>query len=118
MNGNFDVRKYEKRISELTERAKAGDDYSDDCDIGEQFYLELLMYFIEKYNERIIDRDQIIRKQKALRLRLEKHYQWCEIFEHHTGIRNRYSHILIEAEKDGCPICKKLVRIFDGRDTV
>lgn len=40
-----------------------------------------------------------------------------KLFNHHVQIRNRYSQVLIEAEKHGCPICKKLVRIFDGRES-
>lgn len=115
MNETFDIRKYEQRIKELTDRAKAGNEYDDDCGLGEQFYLELLMLFVEKYEQRIISRDDLIRKQKALRNRLEKYYQWGEIFDRHVHIRNRYSEVLTEAEKGGCPICKKLVRIFDGR---
>lgn len=39
-----------------------------------------------------------------------------KLISHHAGIRNRYSEILTEAEKEGCPICKKLVRAFDGRN--
>ena len=46
MNNVFDIRNYEQRISELTDRAKAGNEYSDDCDLGEQFYLELLSLFV------------------------------------------------------------------------
>lgn len=38
------------------------------------------------------------------------------LLDHHARIRNSYSHILTEAEKSGCQICKKLVRVFDGRD--
>lgn len=116
MNNNFDMRKYEQRIKELTDRAKAGNEYSDDLDIGEQFYLELLTLFVEKYEQRIISRDDLIRKQKALRVRLEKYYQFSEIFENHIHIRNSYSEVLTEAEKHGCPVCRKLVRIFDERE--
>lgn len=116
MNNVFDIRKYEQRIKELTDRAKAGNEYDDDCDLGEQFYLELLTLFVEKYEQRIITRDDLIRKHKALRIRLEKYYQWGEIFDRHVSIRNRYSEVLTEAEKGGCPVCRKLVRIFDGRD--
>ena len=29
---------------------------------------------------------------------------------------NKYSPLLVEAEKHGCEICKKIVRIFDGRE--
>jgi len=49
---------------------------------------------------------------------LEDHriYSFDEkLLDHHAHIRNGYSHILTEAEKHGCPICKKIVRIFDGR---
>lgn len=116
MNNVFDIRNYEQRISELTDRAKSGNEYEDDCDLGEQFYLELLSLFVEKYEQRIISRDDLIRKQKALRQRLEKYYQWGEIFDRHTRIQNRCSPLLTEAEKHGCPVCKKLVRIFDGRN--
>jgi hypothetical protein len=116
MNNVFDIRNYEQRISELTDRAKSGNEYEDDCDLGEQFYLELLSLFVEKYEQQIISRDDLIRKQKALRQRLEKYYQWGEIFDRHTRIQNRCSPLLTEAEKHGCPVCKKLVRIFDGRN--
>lgn len=40
-----------------------------------------------------------------------------KLLQHHADIRNRYSHIMTEAEKHGCPICKNLVRIFDGRES-
>ena len=116
MNNVFDMHRYEQRIKELTDRAKAGNEYEDDCDLGEQFYLELLTLFVEKYEQRIITRDDLIRKQKALRIRLEKYYQFSEIFENHIHIQNNYSEVLTEAEKHGCPVCRKIVRIFDGRD--
>ncbi len=112
----MNIKKYEDRIKELTDRAKAGNEYSDDCDLGEQFYLELLSLFVEKYEQQIISRDDLVKKQKALRQRLEKYYQWGEIFDRHTRIQNRCSPLLTEAEKHGCPVCKKLVRIFDGRN--
>lgn len=114
--GTFDIRKYNGRIKELTERAKTGNEYQDDADIGEQAYLELLMFFVEKWEQHIISRDELIRKQKALRLKLEKYYQWGEIFDLHVTIRNNYSQVLTEAEKTGCPVCRKLVRIFDSRE--
>ena len=55
--GTFDIRKYNGRIKELTERAKTGNEYQDDADIGEQAYLELLMFFVEKWEQHIISRD-------------------------------------------------------------
>lgn len=34
-----------------------------------------------------------------------------------TERANRYSPLLVEAEKSGCDVCRKIVRIFDGRET-
>ena len=38
------------------------------------------------------------------------------IFEQDTAKHNRLSHVMIEINKSGCPLCKKAVAIFDGRD--
>ena len=117
MSETFDIKKYESRISELTERAKIGNKKTDDTDIGEEAYLAVLNVYVDQYHQGKISKEKLIRQQKTLRLKLEKHYQHREIDELHINIRNRYSHILTDAEKHGCPICKKLVRVFDGRDT-
>lgn len=39
-----------------------------------------------------------------------------KLLQHYAHINNRCSEVLTEAEKHGCPVCKKLVRIFDGRE--
>lgn len=114
--GTFNVRNYEERIKVLTERAKAGNEYTNDADIGEQAYLESLLNYVRSWRDHIISKEELIRYQKTLRLKLEKYYQQAEIFELHINIQNSYSDLLTQAEKHGCPICKKLVRIFDGRE--
>ena len=42
MNGTFDIKHYESRIHELTERVKAGIVKTNDTDIGEESYLTVL----------------------------------------------------------------------------
>lgn len=116
MKGTFNVKHYEIRVQELTERAKAGDDKTDDTDIGEEAYLTALRVYVEQYHEGRLSREKLIFHQKTLRLKLEKYYQQTEMFDRHVIIRNHCSEILTEAEKYGCPICRKLVRIFDERD--
>lgn len=111
----MDVRKYETRIKTLTDRAKKNSDYIDDLDIGESCYLLSLITQIRSYRMKLITSDELFHKQKKLEHQLQKYYQWGEIFDRHTQIQNNYSHVLTEAEKHGCPICRKLVRIFDGR---
>lgn len=113
---SFDKNKYTKRIQELTARAKESNDYTMDCDIGEAAYLETLIALIREWQSGRMKKDTLIKKQKELENKLLSYYQHCEMFDSHIQINNRYSHILTEAEKSGCPICKKIVRIFDGRE--
>lgn len=108
---------YPQRINELTSRAKEGNDYTMDCDIGEAAYLETLIVLIKEWRGGQMGKDTLTRKQKELENKLLLYYQHCEMFDRHIQINNRYSHILTEAEKSGCPICKKIVKIIDGRET-
>lgn len=105
-----------ERIKLLTERAKTNNIYTDDLDIGESSYLLGLISAITLYNQKIISRDELSFKQKYLQSQLEIYYIHCELYEHHAEIRNRYSPVLTKAEKNGCPICRKIIRIFDGRE--
>lgn len=113
---SFGAEKYKCRIKELTARAKESNDYTMDCDIGEAAYLETLLLYIKEWQNKQINKETIIQKQKELEQKLLSYYQHCEMFDRQIQINNRYSHILTEAEKSGCPICKKIVRIFDGRE--
>ena len=112
----MDVRKYKARIKMLTDRAKKGGNYIDDLDIGESCYLLSLITLIGSFRMKLITSEELFHKQKKLERQLEKYYQWGEIFDRHVQIRNGYSNVLTEAEKHGCPVCRKIVRIFDGRD--
>lgn len=114
--GFFDVRDYQQRMEMLTQRAKQYDRYSDDLNIGESCYVLLLMYAIQSYRSGAVTAEELVHCQHDLQMKLERYYQHREIYDLHIGIRNRYSQVLTEAEKHGCPICKKLVRIFDGRE--
>lgn len=112
---NFDKRNYTERITMLTERAKKRELYIYDLDIGESCYLLSLVNAIELFRMKAIDSGEIYNKQKELESRLLSYYQHREIQDLHISIRNRYGEVLTEAEKQGCPVCRKIVRIFDGR---
>ena len=121
----------------LTERAKKLEPYIYDLDIGESCYLLALVSAIELFRMKCIESDELYKKQKDLENMLLKYYQHREIddiqqkdlenmllkyYQHreiddiHIRIANRYSPVMTDAEKTGCPICQKLVRIFDGRE--
>lgn len=113
---SFDAAKCEDRVKELTARAKESNDYTMDCDIGEAAYLETLIVFIKEWQNGQMKKDTLIKKQKELESKLLSYYQHREMFDRQIQINNRYSHILTEAEKNGCLICKKIVKILDGRE--
>lgn len=116
MGQNFDAGNYRQRIEELTGRAKQGCLYSDDLDIGENCYLLSLIRAIQSYRSGGLTADELVHCQRDLQTELERYYQHRELFDQAVAIRNRYSEVLTEAEKHGCSICRKLVRIFDGRE--
>lgn len=110
------MKNYSERIQELTERAKDENEYTLDCDVGECAYLFTLIVMIKAFKSGGMSKQELTEKKKILVDKLTDHYQHKEIQNMHIDIRNKYSNVLTEAEKRGCPICKKLVRIFDGRE--
>lgn len=113
---NFDGGKYRERIRELNGRAKRGERYSDDLDIGESCYLYSIIGLIGQFRMKLMSQDELFHAQKDAEKKLLSYYQHSELYDRHALIRNRYSHILTEAEKSGCEVCRRLVRIFDGRN--
>ena len=109
---NFDKQNYQARLSELTSRAKKANTYTADLDIGESCYLLSLLSAVKMFRMKCMSSDELYHEQKRLEAELLRYYQHRELFDLHTTIRNRYSPVLTEAEKSGCEVCRKLVRIF------
>lgn len=104
------------RLPELERQAMHNEDMPHDLTQPEQlFYLSMVQLY-QLYHNHTYDREQA----KNIKQDLIKSYQnnafWEKLFHEHVSICNRYSPVLIEAQKNGCPICKKIVRIFDGRE--
>lgn len=116
MGNNFINRNYAEKIEILTSRAKDGSTHTADLDIGESCYLLSLIGAVKLFRMKCMSSDELYHEQKRLEAELLRYYQHRELFDLHTAIRNRYSDTLTEAEKNGCPICGKLVRIFEGRE--
>ena len=107
---------HSERIKELTERAKESQPYLKDCDIGEKCYILSLAAAIKLFRLKAYSQNELKQLQSQLKSDLEIYYLNCKCFERAVEIRNAYSPILTEAEKHGCKICQKIVRIFDGRE--
>ena len=112
---NFHRQDYQNRLNELTDRAKKASTYTADLDIGESCYLLALLSAVRLFRMKCMSGDELYHKQKELEAQLLRYYQHRELFDLHVSIGNAYSHVLTDAEKNGCPICRRLVRIFDGR---
>ncbi|MBR2176315.1 MAG: hypothetical protein IJ861_05135 [Clostridia bacterium] len=82
---------------------------------GKLYYLSMVQLYSLFYNH-IYTREQAKEIKAGLIEDYKNNLFKEKLLDYHAGINNRCSHILTEAEKSGCPICKKLVRIFDGRE--
>lgn len=68
-----------------------------------------------EYRHGVIDKAQARDEKHLLVQEYEAEMQMHDIFRQHVEIRNTMSHKLTAAEKGGCPHCRELVQIFDGR---
>lgn len=106
---------YEKDIEKLTERAKQKDPKADGLNLGEKFFVELLHLYIKQYRQNEITVEELTAKKKQLEWDYINYRDFAKIFKQHCVIRVKQEELLIRAEKDGCPICKEIVKVFDGR---
>ena len=104
------------RIEMLNERAKNGEHKIKDLKLGESCYLLSLLSLLQMFHNGSVTREELRREQLELKKQLENYYVIESVHNYAVRIRNRYSPILTEAEKNGCEICKKIVRVFDGRE--
>lgn len=79
------------------------------------FYLSMVQLYALYHNHTYTKEQAKNAKQEILSAYRKNAFDE-KLIQYHADICNRYSHVLTEAEKSGCPICKKLVRIFDGRE--
>lgn len=107
--------KYEEDIEKLTQRAKKIDPKANGLNLGEKFFVELLHLYIVQYRQREITAEELTAKKKQLEQDYVNYRDFARIFEQHCEIRLKQGELLSRAEKDGCPICKEIVKVFDGR---
>lgn len=113
---NFSERRYTDRIRELTQRAQTGDPKRDDCSIGEVCYTDMLEVYLYQHRQLGMPEEALNKKVTMLRGKLLHYYQLEECSVEAARRRNRYSEVFSEIEKHGCPLCRKVIRIFDGRE--
>lgn len=104
------------RLLDLEKKALHGHDMPLGLTQSEQlFYLSMTQLYA-LFNNRTYDRESAKRIKQVILSTYKKNAFNEHLRQYHAEINNRYSDLLTQAEKHGCPICKKLVRIFDGRE--
>ena len=105
------------KLFELEKKASHGEEMPKGLTQSEQlFYLSMVQLY-KLFYDHTYDREQAKSAKQALKATYENNAFAENLLQHHANIRNRYSPVMTEAEKHGCPICRELVRIFDGRET-
>ena len=103
-------------VSKIEKAAAAGADIDSElCNPDMWLYLALRELY-RQHRVGLIDRDQAKKKKAALLARHELERFYHDSYLDVVKMRNRIESQLVELEKCGCEHCKRLIRIFDGRD--
>ena len=104
-------------VEDIEKLAKSGTPLPDTATLAESLLYHNLRRLYWEYRHHILDANQAKMEKNRLiqQFGLEQLYTRCGQQEYERW--RRYQVIQAEAEKNGCDICKKIVRILDGRDT-
>ena len=102
-------------IEEIERLAMTGCGLPEGYSQPEQLLFLSLRILHWEFRNRIIGREQARREKKLLVDDFRQEQRFHEIYQENIRIRNTMSHRLTAAEKSGCPHCRELVQLFDGR---
>lgn len=105
-------------IEEIERLAMSGCDVPKEYNQPEQLLFLSLRILHWEYRHGIITLEQAKGEKHLLVQEFQREQQFHEIYMEDVRIRNTMSHRLTAAEKNGCPHCRELVQIFDGRKRV
>lgn len=103
---------------EIYELARKRQPAPDNMTLPEQLLYTTARNIYKSYSDGIISLEQAkSEKQKSIR-DFENLSRKYEIYDDHARRRVKISQLLTEADKNGCEICKRVSRVFDGREVV
>ena len=103
---------------EIYELARKRQPAPDNMTLPEQLLYTTARNIYKSYSDGIITLEQAkSEKQKSIR-DFENLSRKYEIYDDHARRRVKISQLLTEADKHGCEICKRVSRVFDGREPV
>lgn len=108
----------DRSVEDIERLAMTGSEVPEGYTQPEQLLLLSLRVLHWEYRHGVIDKVQAKEEKFRLVQEYEAGKRMYGIFREAVEIRNTMSHKLTAAEKSGCPHCRELVRIFDGRKKV
>lgn len=106
-----------KRFDEIERLAASGKEMEpQDPGLPDTWLFWSMQILYREFRAGYINREQARKRKNALlsQYDLQKFYERCGAWCAET--RKKTQAVLMEAQKSDCPICHKLVMVFDGRD--
>lgn len=95
--------------------ARQNEPLSDSAGLSDRQLYHCLVMLYREYRVGIIDVVQAKREKQRLIDIYKNNALWERIFREHSRRMKEIGKLSNRAEHDGCPICKQMARIFDGR---
>lgn len=102
-------------ITEMESLANRGEQLPKAYTLPEQLLFLSLRVLHEEYRRNEITRKQAIDEKARLVRQYKEAMGQLAIYQQAVRVRNTMSWRFAAIEKDGCPLCRELVQIFDGR---
>ena len=112
----YDINKIESKISVIERLAMDGKELPKGYTQPEQLLFLSLRVLHWEYRHRQISLDQAKREKERLSREYIQAARFQVIYQQAVEIRNHMGKYLTMATKGECPVCKKLVEIFEGRE--
>lgn len=112
----YDINKIESKIRVIERLAMDGKELPKEYTQPEQLLFLNLRILHWEYRHRQISLDQAKREKERLSREYIQAARFQVIYQQAVEIRNHMGKYLTMATKGECPVCKKLVEIFEGRE--
>lgn len=112
----YDINKIESKICEIERNAMAGKELTEGYTQPEQLLFLSLRVLHWEYRHREITLEQARKEKERLAREYIQAARFQVIYQQAVEIRNHMGQYLTMANKGKCPVCKKLVEIFEGRE--
>jgi len=104
------------KLDELNHLAAKSEPIPDGLTLPEQWLYLSLRILYREYQSGVLTKEQAALEKRRLIEQYELMQLHHSAYQQATERSKQYSLLLVEAEKTGCDVCKKIVRIFDGRN--